>query len=360
MEPINTNKQKKSSEITSLAKELAQPESKTILDDMTTMADSPEYQRSTPPETQGKLTAAIQAAKELHQREATKNDWLDVAQTLAGAVAQFGAARSGLRTGRDMSNIAMSPNTDWAGRTARSQRDYLETVRQAEQGAEAERRNWADTETTKKQDYSQKYEPLKERLRNAQQLESDEERARREAGLEGTREKKEQSRNDLQERRMELAELTNQEKVAREQLKARQTLVNQLQQEDLSTKDQKKLEAKYGSLAASGNVDLPQLQTELSSTDKPGKLWGTNPDPEARKSLLSSKVLETKNLLDSIAARKKELLGQAAPASVQSAEGKTSPSPGKDSQVEQYAKQYNLDYEQAKKVLVGRGYQPKE
>jgi hypothetical protein len=196
---------KKSKDITKLAKELQSPESKVVLDEMTSLTESPEYQRSTPPETQGQLTSAIQAAREMYTKEANKNDWLEVAQTLAGAVAQYGGAQAAGNRYTSQVN-PNAGNIDYGSRTSRAQKDYMETVRQAEGESGRTRQQWEDTEAQKRGAYGQTYEPLKERLRNAQQIESDAERAKREAGMESQREGKEAKRNDLQEKKMELSE----------------------------------------------------------------------------------------------------------------------------------------------------------
>jgi len=320
---------KKSSEITSLAKQLQKPESKVILDEMSTMAESEEYKRSAPPETQGQLTSAIQAAKELYQQEATKNDWLDVAQTLAGAVAQLGAAQQA--GDKYTSRPVISANTDWAGRTARAQRDYLESVRQAEQSAESTRRGWQDTEAMKKADYAQQYQPLSERLRNAQQIESDASREAREAAREGKREAKEQERSDLQERKFQDQDLAKQEQEIKKQETAALTIANQLVNDpDMKNADRAKIQAKYGAVAAQAGID-PQVLADIGEQAKDQGLLGMGifrkEDKEKKAQLIQEQVLTPiRTQLDAIRQKRESLrrvgnptaAGQEAQAPVQS------------------------------------------
>lgn len=349
--------QKKSKDITQLAKQLQQPESKTILDEMSSMAESPEYKRNAPPETQGQLASALQQAKDMYDREATKNEWLEVAQSLAGAVAQYGAARQAGDKYASTFNPAAG-NVDFSARTERARKDYGESVRQAETAAEATRRRWQDLESQREGEYKQTFLPLSERLRNAQQIESDAERFKREQLQEGQRAGREDKRENLQLQRLQAQDYDKQIQDAQKKLNSQMTLAATMaNSKELKGADARKLEATYGKLAGEAGVDLAELQ----ATNKPGKLWGTNPDPAARKQLLDSKIEETRNLLDSLKKNKASLLQTKSSSGQEPQSPVESPkAPSKDPQIQQYADQNKLDYEQAKKVLVGRGYQPKE
>jgi hypothetical protein len=68
-----------------------------------------------------------QQALDLYNRAQTRNEWSEVAQTLARAVAQFGAAQ-GQGGKRDMSNLPMGPGIDYEARSARAQRDYEHSI----------------------------------------------------------------------------------------------------------------------------------------------------------------------------------------------------------------------------------------
>jgi hypothetical protein len=355
---------KKTKEINALAKQLQQPESKVILDEMTGIAESPEYQKSAPPETQSQLTSAIQAAKELYQTEAKKNDWLEVAQTLAGAVAQFGAAQQA--GDRYVSRPQIAPNTDWAGRTNRARGDYLESARQAEAAANTTRQSWQDTEAGKKEQYGRTWDPLRERLRNAQQIEGDEARFSREELRDAARDKKAKEQSDLAERKFEDQKLLDEEKRLIEKEKAGLVLANSLTNDsDLSKKNREKIAASYSAQAGAAGID-PNVLVDIAEQSKDSGIFGTGilrgEDKKKKSQLIQEQVLAPiRTQLDAIRQKRDALrTGKSPVQQTQTPVESQEKAAKRDPQIEQYATQNKLDYEAAKKVLVGRGYKPAE
>lgn len=259
------------------------------------LARDPEYVKSAPLPTRNALQQAIDKAEANYEKRTTRNDWLEVAQMLGRAVAQYGAARQGVNTGRNMSGLEFMPGIDYNARNDRTFRDYQAQLRNAQTLDDAERRARAEDRENELFNLRDKKET---RLETERTKKADEREARAD------------KREEIANRRIELQELNNEEKSLAGQLKARQALVNQIQQEDdLTSSSAKKLQEKYGMLAAQGDMDLATLQSELAAATKPGRIWGTNPDPEKQATILQSKVEELRNLLDAVRARKKQIVG---------------------------------------------------
>lgn len=350
------------SEDKKLASELKLRSSQEYLNDLEALSADPQYSRGVPSETQKSLQSAIQQAKQARNEALTRNEWLEVAQTLGRAVAQFGAAQQGLRTGRDMSNLNMGPNIDYGARSDREQRIFEEERRGLESLSEQERRA-KDAEYSKKEGY------LREALRTSREREGDEERmkraelaererANREVGREKDRLTREDKNKSELERKLELAELNKQENTLQKQLRSAQTLANTLAtDDDLTSKSKNKLAEKYGSLAADAGIDPAALQNIGERSMGEGVL-GTGlfrkEDKQKKAALMSEEVVAPiRNMLDAIQARKRELAGGVT-------RKETLNGSPNDPKIEEYAKQYKLDYDAAKKVLVGRGYKPAE
>lgn len=356
-------------EVTDLAKKLKSPESKVYLDQMRQLSESPEYQRSVPPDTSSNLKSALDKAQQMYDKKATTNEWLEVAQTLGRAVAQFGAARAGMAGGNraNMANLDMGAPIDYGARTDRAFREYQQSLRSAGDEADRARQNYLDTETARQAGYGKREDYLKSALKNAQEIEGDEARFRRTQELERQRAGLSAASADRAERKMQLSELSRQEGSLQKQLQEAQSLANtMLSDEDLTKKSKDKLQEKYGAQAARAGID-PSVLAEISEQSKDEGILGTGllrgEDKKKKASLVNEKVMAPlRNMLDSIQSRKKELLRGGAP--VEQAEPRKATeapaSSGADPKIQQYADQYKLSYEQAKKILAGRGYTPAE
>jgi hypothetical protein len=77
------------------------------------------------PEARKNLHTAVSDARSLYNTQATRNEWLEVAQNLAQAVAQFGAARQASSQGDTTSGV-LGPmvRTDYGARTDRAAKEY--------------------------------------------------------------------------------------------------------------------------------------------------------------------------------------------------------------------------------------------
>jgi hypothetical protein len=68
------------------------------------------------------------------QGRMNRNDWMDVAQTLVGALSKYGASRAGMKSGTDMSGIGNLPGVDYNARNERLLRELDRQQGSAERG----------------------------------------------------------------------------------------------------------------------------------------------------------------------------------------------------------------------------------
>lgn len=303
-----------------LAADLAKPESKQRLEELDALSRDPQYSRGVAPDVRQSLQDAVAQAKQAYDARVNQNDWLEVAQTLGRAVAQFGAAQSGIQSGnrRDMSNLNMGPGIDYGARSDRSFREYQASVGNAKDLAALDKQSFLDNAADKKEQYQRREDYLSNALKVAREHESDDEKFRRQVGLEKWKVTQEEGRDARREdsagrrdsdsqRKLELQELNKQEKSLQKILQARQLAGNNTELvDDLGKKSADKLQQSYGKILSEGDLNLQEIQAT-----KPGMLWGTNPDTKKTRENINAKILETKNLLDGIARRKKELISGA-------------------------------------------------
>lgn len=346
---------------------ISKKQSQDYLRELEELSKDPQYSRPDSPSTDA-LAEAMNRARQLQEKQATRNEWGQVAEMVGRALTKYGAAQAGAKQGVDVvSKLDLGPGIDWESRQRRAMDQYRQSVGEAEAAHRRDRDAAADLAGRRKEDFARQEGYLQTALRDAQQRERDEaQAAREEARLrqslsrEDARAKKDQEKSDLQERRMELAENNKEIQALTKQLQAQDTLANQLLQEgDLRGKSAAKLQEKYGALAAQAGTDLPTIQANMSQTDKPGILWGKRADPEARRQVLfgeGSRSATLKQQIDALRQRNKELVSrQPQQAASQPPQEQT---PDRDATIENYAKQYNLTYEAAETILRGRGYTP--
>lgn len=298
--------------------------SRSYVDKLEDIANDPQYARGAPPETQSTLQQAIADAKDLYERRASQNEWLEVAQNLGRAVTQFGAAQAGLHTGgrgANMANIDMGQPVDYNARTERAFREYQQDIKNAENSAGAERQSWLDSAAQKKDEYDKLAGAYKE---GASVYDT---QARTLAGelaanaRAARAEKAQSAREARQLRQMNAQELDRQEKSLVEQIRNGQELANELQSEgDLSSKSADKLKEKYGAVAAKAGVDLPAAMQQYSAnapTRKreifgmgiPGTSTTDTANPQNKQSLYDALGLTDKlQQLQDVRAKKQKLL----------------------------------------------------
>lgn len=305
----------------------------TLLNKLNELANSQQFQQEAPASARKSLAEAMDKANKAYQEKSSRNEWAEVAQLLGRSVAQLGAAREGLSTGHDMSKLDFGPGIDYGARTDRASRDYQQELSNVDKLSSLSRAEQKDTQDESRHKYSRESGVLGKALDTQLSLErekrlsegaqsAEESRAQREARMEAERARREKGQQDREDsrlseadRRLQIADLSKQEESLASRLKAAETLKNQLQQEDdLSSKSAKRMEEKYGPLAASAGIDLAQLRAELASATKPGRFYGTNPDEEKKAAILSATTQKTKNLLDGVRMQKESLLHRKASA----------------------------------------------
>lgn len=342
-------------------------------------------------------------AKDLYNSQANRTEWLSLAEKIGNSLVRLNAANKGLKEGVDLSGVNLGPGTDWNGQMDRYGRDYDRTLKQAVQKRDQNRQTGLDTQKqydhdyedqfaggkaefeNEKNKYNQKTDSFQQdrkdaasHVRRMEEIGSQEGRADRRASDADTRAaKREQDKYDDFVRRERMKDVVGQESDAEKQLQARATLINQLEREgDFSAKGKERLQQKYGQIAAQAGMDLDATITSLEAEDHalPGWLGGRSnkDDKTAKTTILSGKLAESKNLLDQIRLKKKELIEsgggtggvkqinkpqQPAPDKQPGTEDSKSPPAGQakeptEDQVSKYVKMYpKVTPEQAKEIL---------
>lgn len=351
------------------------------------LLEDPQFKAGTPPETKQELQAAINKAQELYQTQSNRNDWLEVAQNLSGALTQFGAAQHAIGSNaRFYQAPDLGRGIDYGARSDRALREMGQNVDSAKTLANAGEQDYAKNDAIRSGKLKNELN-LRDDARSAA-LRKEEDALREKLALnrEGRQNRREREKDDIQERKMvvsqnndSLRELLSKEKYGGQ-------LANALQQEDdLSSKNADKLKQKYSDLAGKAGVSLENV---MSAYDREAPR--INPDEQTGLAYLKSKAQDMlpegfgggreidkpkayKTLEDAIGLtdmrdkieklklqnRALARVGPVQPGkpAVQS-ETAPPPAPQQDSQIADYAKKNNLDYEAAKKVLIGRGYKP--
>ena len=224
---------------------------------------------------------AIQAerdrAEELYDKARSRNEWLELAQTLAAAVAQFGAAQSGLASGvaARMPAIAM---TDYGARTGRSERDLERKLRNIEQDASAKER--ASKEKTETEEFNIRMQLEQEKFRERQA----------EKQIAAGRETAE----DRQIRSLQAGDIRSQLQQKQKELEAASQLANQLAMEkDMSSKSLNKLEERIPGLLGKAGVDPTDLALIEQEATERGYIWDSV-NKEKKAQLIKERILDKK------------------------------------------------------------------
>lgn len=272
------------------------------------LSDKAQQSPLVPPETKQSLQDAMNSAKELYQQQANRNDWLEVAQTLGRAVAQFGAAQSGMRSGRDMSGLNFGPGINYEGRNQRALAEYRQGVDNAKDLAGADKEKYREEATAQERGFNREEDYFKSGLGAARESEHDKSSNARQ----NKADKRQAQRESDVDRKLEIADLNKQESSLQKQLRAAQSLAVDLTNEDLSGKSEQKMQEKLGARAGEAGVSMQELR-DIAEASKDKGILGTGilrgEDKTKKSELLQQKVVDPiKNMLDAIAARKKELI----------------------------------------------------
>ena len=259
---------------------------------------------------------------DMYEKAETRNQWLEVAQLLGQAFTQYAAAQTGMRSGRPIAGFQI-PSIDYGARTEREGRMLERRLRDISEEQEREQR-LADRLRTEKQDT--------ERLGlERRRVELAEREARTPKESTEDREIRRETRRGLQKK------LDEQEQSLQKAIGAQQVIISG----DISKKQKEKAQETLLTEAAAAGVDLEQV---IAKSQVPGTIYGTNTDQN----------LVLTNLKAALADLQKRKQGGAV------SETPVTSAPKQDSQILNYAKQYNLDYNQARNILIKRGYTPKE
>lgn len=311
--------------------------SKYYLGEYEKLSNDPKYASQLPPDTRADLKKALDDAKQMYDEKTSRNDWMEVAQTLTRAMAQYGAARAGLASdskyGRDMSNLQFGPGINFDERNKRAMNEYNQDIGQAGELNNFDRQAYLDKQRGNEMEYGNKAGFLKEAINasNTGERTNEQERA---ANLRynaaqaraDAREKAAGGREDQREKALQYRELDSQEKSLQKQLQAGMSLANNLQSEDsLNSKDAEKLKAKYGQQAAAAGVDLPsavsQYQQNAPKRNRkvlgmgiPGTETTDTESPQNKQSLYDALGISDKlKELEAIKARKQSISGGSSP-----------------------------------------------
>lgn len=278
------------------------------------------------------LDEAVSAARQAYEARATRNEWGQVAEMVGRAIAQYGAAREGLKSGKDMSQLQMGPGVDWESRQDRIMRDYKLQLDEAQgkferaQGGRKER-SGLEKEAA--------LEPIKYKLRQ-----EEEERDRRYKSMQ----------DDKSLRQLQARDIDSKVDTLESRLTAATQLYNNYSKDEQFEPNSKQA-ALNSKLAGQAGISVEDVRAT-----KPGRLWGTNEDPAGTKQNMMQYISDLKQKLSNLEQQKQSLLqGQAKPS-----EPVQKSVPKQDPQILKYAEDNKLDYNKAREILINRGYKPAE
>ncbi len=294
---------------------LDSPAAQSYLTDLGALSEK--YAPSAPPETQKSLADAVSKANELYKAQANKNEWLEVAQILGRAGAQYAAAQAGMANGgqygRNMAALDPGAGIDYNARTERAARDRAQSVNEAKDLATTERQNYEDAQKSG----AHKYEASKDYLHQGLGAALKEEADRTSEKNANERAARAVTGEDLRDARAiraaKLHELDIEQKAAGEEDAARKAIANQfLTAGDMSGKSLKKLQETQPQLAAKAGVDLQAVanQMEQQETVRPKWMGGKSGEEETagKRSILDAILGESSKKLADIKARREALL----------------------------------------------------
>lgn len=244
---------------------------------MQDLVNDPQYKMVTPKNTQDTLREAMAKAHDAYQDQADKNDWMQVAQTLGRAVAQYGGAIAGTHSGHDMSALDTGAPIDYESRNRRALAQENQEVHDAQSLDAQDKYDTSAENQQRASDFARKYGVEKEGMNAAERGSALDTQAQRWAAMNVTRQKNHEDAQNRADQRtslavtsMNLKDLNTQEKTLSNQLKARQQLANSLETEDdLSPKAADSLKSKYAQTAAAAGVDLgPTLDQYSKANDE--------------------------------------------------------------------------------------------
>lgn len=210
-------------------------------------------------------------AYQMYNEAKTRNEWLELAQLLGQTATQYGAARVGVRTGRDMTGIQI-PSIDFGARTEREAKLLQTRLGDIEEQQKLEQR---EKERQQEKEYNDlRIGLLREQTRN--------EKAAAAGKLSAEERLERTTLKDM---------LTKQIDAAQKSYTAALTFANQAaMEEDLSPKSLKKIEEKAPGLLAQAKIDPTELAQIEKDATKKGWVWDSI-DKEKKQQLIKERIL---------------------------------------------------------------------
>lgn len=327
---------------------------KAAMDQMhqTSMDDS--YQSNASPESKQSLADAIAKAHELYNNKVNTNEWLDVAQMLGRAGAQYAAGREGVRNGRDMA-LQMQPPTDFEKRNERAEQEYGNTIKGLDTQAERESRE--KMEANREAGFNARTEAQERNATTRAQA------AEKGANIRaGAAENAAGMRADTEDRKQQNRDLARQQADENAQYRDQVAGIPLITSElsgDASPKEIAAFKNKHprelGSLSPQDIADAKEAATT------PGTLWGTNFDEDKFQQNISSKIKAAhqdkisnlQSAIDSLYGKKQSAAPSAQAPQASSTSGGKTLSPD---DLNKYAATHKIDPAAAQKFLESQGY----
>lgn len=327
-----------------------------------------QYAPSAPEHTQRTLSEAIERASDLYQNQASKNEWLEVAQILGRAGAQFAAAQSGMahggQYGHNMAALDPGAGIDYNARTDRAARDRAQSVNEAKDLATSDRQSTEDLNKSDQfkygaaKDYAHEGLSTVMKARADQVVERGQDRRAAQA-LQADMDKDARHTADTT-----LQDLKIQQATAQKKLDRAMTMSNQILAEDeIDGKTVKKFNASNPGIAGDAGINLSDVSSDIDKAQDKFHFWNTDEKKAAAKKVLMDYIRPLKDDVDRIAQQKQSLSrgGKTVPTEISAA----SPAPVSppqslastfnDAQIQNYATTHRMNPIEARKYLESTG-----
>lgn len=340
---------------------------KNVLDSIKALKDA---SIAEPVDTQSKYDELAAQAEQLYKEKANRNEWLSLAQTIGNSLIKLGAARTGMEKGVDLSNAANPANLyDFGKSTDRAMDEYKTSLgelgRQRSQAldtAEAQRRQQMQGLGEESKFYGDQYSQL---LRQKEQEASELAREKREEARQHIQEAKAAKSEEKSLKNQEIRRIDEMINDNQKKLQAAAQLSAQYKNyDDLSSKDQGRVDMAFSELAGKAGVDSDTLDTIREKSKEGTGLLGfmQSEDPEKKATLIDTEVAGP--IREQLKRLEEQRARLSSPAAVQSTVAPTiapapKPAAGKLSQVQlrEYAtKNFKGNVEAARKFLTDKGY----
>jgi hypothetical protein len=215
------------------------------------------------------LRRGQEKAEELYQKRADRSDWMELAQILTRAGAQFAGAQQGMRTGRDMSGLQFGPGVDFEGRRERAFREYQQQLSNIGKQADVGLSERAEARRERALAAEPRIKEMEERL-----------------ALERDRIRGGRIREDAEAAEDRTAE-KERKAILKDEIKKVENRLRNIREINAAFDperniDEQEFRSTFGDEAAAGKLSLDKL----FGIRKPGVVYGTNPDRKAQKEYL--------------------------------------------------------------------------